>query len=101
MTGRLGGGHPVADQCESGTQFLLIELWSARVPPRRAGGSHAVAGPLGDQAPFELRDGAKDMKDQFAGGRGGVDFRACRKLSPTSVRDAQLWIRISDARISI
>ena len=74
MTGRLGGGHPVADQCESGTQFLLIELWSARVPPRRAGGSHAVAGPLGDQAPFELRDGAKDMKDQFAGSRGGVDF---------------------------
>ena len=48
MTGRLGGGHPVADQCESGTQFLLIELWSARVPPHRAGGRHAVTGSLGD-----------------------------------------------------
>ena len=58
MTGRLGGGHPVADQCESGAQLLLIELWSAGVPPRRAGSSHAVAGSLGDQARFELHDGA-------------------------------------------
>jgi hypothetical protein len=58
VTSRLGGGHPIADQCESGAQLLLIELWSAGVPPRRAGGSHAVAGSLGDQARFELHDGA-------------------------------------------
>ena len=58
MTGRLGGGHSIADQCESGAQLLLIELWSAGVPTFRAGGRHAVAGSLGDQAPFELRDGA-------------------------------------------
>ena len=56
--GRLGGEHSVADQCESGAQLLLIKLWSAGVPTFRAGGRHAVAGPLGDQAPFELRDGA-------------------------------------------
>src|SRR3954452_22517411 len=31
MTGRLGGGHAIADQCESGAQLLLIELWSAGV----------------------------------------------------------------------
>ena len=73
MTGRLGGGHPIADQCESGAQLLLIELWSAGMPPLRAGGGHAVAGSLGDQAPFELRDGTEDMKDQFAGGRGGAN----------------------------
>ena len=48
MTGRLGGGHPVSDQCESGAQLLLIELWSAGVPPLCAGGCHAVAGSLGD-----------------------------------------------------
>ena len=74
MTGCLGRGHPIADECKSGVQLLLIELWSAGVPSLRAGGSHAVAGSLGDQAPFKLCDGAKDMKDQFAGGRGGIDF---------------------------
>jgi len=74
VTGRLDGGHAIADQGESGAQFLLVELWSAGVPPLCTGGRHAVAGSLGDQAPFELRDGAKDMEDQFAGGRGGIDF---------------------------
>ena len=58
MTGRLGGGHPIADQCENGAQLLLIELWSAGVSTFRVGGRHAVAGSLGNQARFELRDGA-------------------------------------------
>src|SRR3954447_8994293 len=58
MTGRLGGGHSIADQCESGAQLLLIELWSAGMPPLCAGGRHAVAGSLGDQALFELCGGA-------------------------------------------
>jgi hypothetical protein len=58
VTGRLGGGHAIADQCENGAQFLLIELWSAGVSTFRAGGRHAVAGSLGNQAQFELRDGA-------------------------------------------
>ena len=33
---------------------------------------YAIAGPLGDQAPFELRNRAEDVKDQFAGGRRGI-----------------------------
>ena len=58
MTGRLGGGHAIADQCESGGPLLLIELWLAGVSTFRVGGRHAVAGSLGNQARFELRDGA-------------------------------------------
>ena len=52
------GGHAIADQRESGAQLLLIELSLAGVPPLCAGGRHAIAGSLGDQARFELRDGA-------------------------------------------
>ena len=44
------------------------------MPTLRAGGGDTVAGSLGDEAPFELRDRAEDMEDQFAGGRGGVDL---------------------------
>ncbi len=44
------------------------------MPTLRTGGSDAVAGSLGDEAPFELRDRAEDMEDQFAGGGGGVDL---------------------------
>ena len=54
MTGRLGGGHSIADECESSAQLLLIELWSAGVPSFRAGGGHAVAGSLGNQPSFAL-----------------------------------------------
>jgi hypothetical protein len=54
VTGRLGGGHSIADQCESSAPLLLIELWSAGVPSFRAGGGHAVAGSLGNQPSFEL-----------------------------------------------
>ena len=54
MTGRLGRGHSVADQCEGGAQLLVVELWSAGVPSLRAGSSHAVAGSLGDQPSLEF-----------------------------------------------
>ena len=74
MSGCPGGRYPIADQGESGAQLFRIELWPAGVPTLRAGGSDAVAGSLGDEAPFELRDRAEDMEDQFAGGRGGVDL---------------------------
>ena len=73
MSGRPGGGYPIADQGESGAQLFRIELWPTGVPTLRTGGSDAIAGSLGDQAPFELRNRAEDMEDQFAGGRGGVD----------------------------
>ena len=56
MSGRPGGGYPIADQGESGAQLFRIELWPAGVPTLRTGGSDAVAGSLGDKAPFELRD---------------------------------------------
>ena len=58
MTGRLGEGHSIADQCESGAQLLLIELWSAGVPAPPRGRPPRRRGFAWRSALFELRDGA-------------------------------------------
>jgi hypothetical protein len=34
----------------------------------RTGGGNSILGPLGDQAPLEMRDRSEDMKNQLAGG---------------------------------
>ena len=39
----------------------------------RTGGGNSILGPLGDQAPLEMRDRCEDMKNQLAGGRVRVD----------------------------
>ena len=35
----------------------------------RTGGGNSILGPLGDQAPLEMRDRSEDMKNQLAGRR--------------------------------
>jgi len=52
----------------------------------RTGGGNSILGPLGDQAPLEMRDRSEDMKNQLAGGRVRVDpfLQAARRRSAAS-----------------
>lgn len=43
-----------------------------------------VLGPLGDQAPLEMRDRAENVKHQFAGSRVGIDPHIRRKVPDPS-----------------
>jgi hypothetical protein len=57
-----------------GFELFRIERRSSGPAPLGTGGIHAVTGALSDEAPLELREGAEDMKDQFAGSRRGVEL---------------------------
>jgi hypothetical protein len=53
-------------QCECRRQFFRIQRLAPRAPAVGGGRSQAITGPLSDQASFEMRDRAKDVKDQLA-----------------------------------
>lgn len=74
MTGRLGRGHPVADQCEGGTQLLVIELWSAGVPSARAAATPSrVRSAISRRSNWAIAP--KTWKtSSLASGRGSVDL---------------------------
>ena len=64
----------------------------ARCSPAFPGRSDAVAGTLGDEPAFEVRDGAEDVEHEFAGRGRGVE--ALLELNDASQRRLALLVMV-------
>ena len=81
---------PLQTRCRSSGPSYIGQPQAVDGPARllalRTGGGNSILGPLGDQAPLEMRDRSEDMKNQLAGGRVRVDpfLQAARRRSAAS-----------------
>jgi hypothetical protein len=68
---------PLQTRCRSSGPSYIGQPQAVDRPARllapRTGGGNSILGPLGDQAPLEMRDRSEDTKNQLAGGRVRVD----------------------------
>ena len=67
------GGQSSLDEFLRGGNCVRVEWRSTRCAPAFPGRGDAVAGPLGDEPAFEVRDGAEDVEHEFAGRGRGVE----------------------------
>ena len=67
------GGQSSLDEFLRGGNCVRVEWRSTRCAPAFPGRGDAVAGPLGDELAFEVRDGAEDVEHEFAGRGRGVE----------------------------
>ena len=67
------GGQSSLDEFLRGGNCVRVEWRSTRCAPAFPGRGDAVAGPLGDEPAFEVRDGAEDVEHEFAGRGRGIE----------------------------